>query len=109
MYSRRRMVFALGAGILAAPFALKAQQPGKVWRIAFLAPADSDTRPGEISPYAAAFVREMGSAGFSMGVHYLVESRSAGGDYDRLPALASELVAQKVDVLVPISPIAVVA
>lgn len=33
---RRRLLIALGAGALAAPFASLAQQPGKVWRVGIL-------------------------------------------------------------------------
>ena len=33
--TRRRLVAALGAGALASPFTLFAQQPSKVWRVRF--------------------------------------------------------------------------
>ena len=36
MITRRKLVLALGAGALEAPFSSFAQQPGKVWRIGFL-------------------------------------------------------------------------
>jgi len=42
MNNRRKLVIALGAGALAAPLAVLAQQQGKVWRIGFLSPG---TRP----------------------------------------------------------------
>jgi hypothetical protein len=37
MNNRRKLVIALGAGALTAPFGSFAQQQGKVWRVGFLA------------------------------------------------------------------------
>ena len=37
MNNRRKLVVALGAGALTAPFASIAQQQGKIWRIGYLA------------------------------------------------------------------------
>ena len=36
MINRRKLLIALGAGVLAAPLVAIAQQKGKVWRIGFL-------------------------------------------------------------------------
>jgi len=47
MNYRRKLIVALGAGVLAAPFGSFAQQQGKVWRIGYL----GDGSPvGMISP-----------------------------------------------------------
>lgn len=108
MTNRRQAVFAIGAGILAGPFAAMAQRPPKTWRIGFLVPTGSGAKSVGASPYAMAFLNEMQAAGFAFGADFVIESRSAEGDYDRLPALAAEFVPQ-VDILVPISPVAVVA
>ena len=109
MNPRRKFLVALGAGALAAPLAGFAQPKGKVWRIAFLTPTSPESNPGEPSAHGAAFVGEMQAAGFAYGVDYTVEVRSAEGDYERLPALASELVRLNTDILIPVSPIAVSA
>jgi putative ABC transport system substrate-binding protein len=109
MNRRRNFLVALGAGALAAPFAGFAQQKGKVWRIAFLTPAASESMPGEPSPYAMAFLNAMQAAGHTFGVDYTIEVRSADGDYERLPALANELARQNADIIMPVSPVAISA
>jgi putative tryptophan/tyrosine transport system substrate-binding protein len=109
MNARRDFLIALGAGALAAPLASFAQQQGKVWRIGFLTPTTSESNPGEPSAYGAAFMRAMQAAGHAYGVDYVIEVRSADGDYERLPALANELVRLNVDIIIPVSPVAVSA
>lgn len=47
-----------------------------------------------------AFLQGLGETGFIDGQTIAIEYRWADGHYDRLPALAAELVSQKVDVLV---------
>lgn len=93
--------------MLSRPFASFAQQPGKIWRIGFLVPTDSGSNAGGISAYGAAFVQEMQAAGHVVGADYAIEVSSAKGDYERLPALAAEMVRLNVDILIPVSPIAV--
>jgi putative ABC transport system substrate-binding protein len=109
MNARRDFLITLGAGALAAPLASFAQQQRKVWRIAFLTPTTPESKPGEPSAHGAAFVSEMQAAGYSYGVDYVIETRSADGDYERLPALAKDLVRQNIDIIIPVSPIAVSA
>jgi putative ABC transport system substrate-binding protein len=46
------------------------------------------------------FLRELGALGYIEGKNVIIESRSAEGKLDRLPALADELVRLKVDVIV---------
>ena len=50
------------------------------------------------------FLRELRALGYVEGKNITIESRSAEGKLDRLPALADELVRLKVDVLVTTSP-----
>ena len=109
MNARRDFLIALGAGALAAPLASLAQQQRKVWRIAFLTPTTAEANPGEPSPYGLAFMREMQAAGHTFGADYTIEVRSADGDYERLPALANELVQLNADIIIPVSPVAVSA
>ena len=109
MNHRRRFLAALGAGALAVPLASFAQKSGKVWRIVFLAPNSPEANPGAPDAYSTAFLREMQAAGHTFGVDYVIELRSADGDYQRLPELAKELVRLNVDIIVPVSPIAVQA
>ena len=109
MNHRRKFLAALGAGALAAPLASFAQKPGKVWRIVFLAPNSPESNPAVPDAYSAAFLREMQAAGHTFGMDYVIELRSADGHYDRLPALAQELVRLNADIILPVSPIAVSA
>jgi putative ABC transport system substrate-binding protein len=109
MNNRRKLIIALGAGAIAGPFGSFAQKQRKVWRIAFLMPTTSESKPGDPSAHGAAFVGEMRSAGYAYGVDYVIEARSADGDYERLPALAKELVRLNTDIIIPVSPIAVSA
>jgi putative ABC transport system substrate-binding protein len=95
--TRRRVVFALLAGALAAPLASFAQQPQeKVPRIGFLI---AETLSGQASRVEAlrAGLRDRG---YVEGKNIAIEFRLAEGNYDRLPELAAELARLKVDVLV---------
>ena len=94
MITRRRIVLALGAGAF-APFATFAQQR-KVWRIGFL----WIRNPSDFLPFSDAFKAGMSALGYAEGRDYVIEFRAAQGDLARLPALAAELVALKVDVIV---------
>ncbi len=87
---------ALGAG--AAPLATQAQQRRKTWRIGFLAGAG---RPPNGLPPAA--LREgLSALGYVDGSNVAYEGRWAEGKFDRLPALAAELVQLPVDAIVVI-------
>jgi putative tryptophan/tyrosine transport system substrate-binding protein len=97
--NRRKLVLALGASALAAPFGSFAQQPGKVWRIGVLSPR---IRPKslESDSYDRAFVQGMRELGYVEGKNILIEWRYADAKYERLLELAAELVRLKVDVIV---------
>jgi len=92
--NRRTFVGSLTFGLLAAPPAVEAQQPGKVNRIGFL---------GATSPsgYSAQVFREKPrDLGYVESQNLVIEFRWADGNYARLPDLAHELVRLKPDVLV---------
>lgn len=92
---RRQFVAALGAW-LAAPWCAHAQKPSRVARIGFLIPA----YPSSYASRVVAFRAGMRELGYVEGTDYTVDFRAAEGQYDRLPALAAELVRTKVDVIV---------
>ena len=101
----RRAFIASAVSILAAPCAIEAQSPGKVYRIGYLAPgsATGDRRPGE------AFREGLRELGWVEGQNIVIESRLAEGRLDRLPDLAAELVRLKVDVIAAATALPVMA
>src|SRR4051812_34152629 len=56
--------------------------------------------PAPWEPMVAAFQKGLGQMGYVEGENLAIEYRWAEGDYERLPALAAELVGRKVDVIV---------
>ena len=80
---------------LAAPLAAEAQQAAKVARIGYLSPHLAT------SPHLReAFRQGLRDLGYVEGRNLVIEYRDAEGKVERLPALAAELVALKVDVIV---------
>jgi putative ABC transport system substrate-binding protein len=100
MKRRRKLIVALGAGVLAAPFIAFAQQQGKIWRVGFLA---SRGRPDSLDtdPFGG-FPRGMRELGYIEGKNLEIEWRYAEGKSERLPSLVAELVQLKVDVIVTV-------
>src|SRR5262249_18639007 len=76
------------------PLAARAQQPAMPV-IGYL----SSRSPDETAHLVAAFRRGLGENGFIEGQNVTIEYRWARGQYDRLPAMASELVRHPVTVL----------
>src|SRR6266581_9681101 len=91
---RRNTVLALLA-LGAAPFAAEAQPAAKVARIGYLG-TNRATAPGMVD----AFLQALRDLGYVEGRNLVIEYRDAEGKLERLPALAAELVALKVDVIV---------
>ncbi len=95
MNIRRRPLVEGGIALLVAPVTVFAQQPPKVWRIGFLSNGTVASAGGQLE----AFTRGLNDLGYSAGRNFIIESRWAEGTIDRLPALAAELLAQKIDIL----------
>ena len=96
MISRRAFLGTLAGAPLAAPRAAGAQQAVKIARIGYLAANLAGT------PLASheAFLQGLRDLGYVEGKNVVIEYRDAEGKDERLPALAAELVALKVDVIV---------
>jgi putative ABC transport system substrate-binding protein len=90
---RRDTVLALLA-LGAAPLAAEAQQAGKVPRIGYLS-----TNLAASPHLRDAFLQGLRDLGYVEGRNVVIEYRDAEGKLERLPALAAELVALKVDVI----------
>ncbi len=93
----RRLAAALGL-VLAASLAAAAQPAGKIPRIGVLSLVSPTSSAGV--PAIEAFRSSLRELGYVEGRTILIEYRSAEGRADRLPELAADLVARKVDVIV---------
>src|SRR5438105_1833680 len=89
---RRRELILLLGGAMTAASALRAQHKAMAV-IGFLGSA----APGANTANLAAFRQGLGETGYVEGSNVAIEYRWAEGQYDRLPALAADLVGRKVD------------
>src|SRR5229473_6962912 len=100
---RRTFLAGTGAVLLVAPLA-EAQQAAKVPRIGYLSPNLA------ANPHVhEAFRQGLRDLGYVESRNVVIEYRSAEGKFERLPALAAELVALKVDVIVAPNTVAALA
>jgi putative tryptophan/tyrosine transport system substrate-binding protein len=90
---RRELLLLLGGALMTAR-GLRAQQKAMPV-IGFL----SSGSPGPFAPFVAAFRQGLSETGYVEGQTVAIEYRWAEGSYDRLPALAADLVGGKVDVI----------
>lgn len=93
---RRIFLGAMAGTLVAAPFAVEAQQMTKSARIGLLV----NGNPTVVAPLLVAFRQGLRDLGWVEGQNLLIEYRYADGDLSRHPALAAELVKLPVDVIV---------
>ena len=97
MIGRRTAIGAWVAGMVSLPRLAAAQAAGRVYRLGMLRPTAPPVSASDgMASAIPAALREMG---FVEGRNLAIDARWAGGELDRLPALARELVQAKVDVI----------
>jgi putative ABC transport system substrate-binding protein len=94
--NRRVFLSAVTGGLLAAPLATEAQPAAKAFRIGLLG-SNWAAAPPHLH---GAFLQALRDLDYAEGRNVVLEYRDAEGNVERLPALAAELVALKVDVIV---------
>src|SRR3954454_25160881 len=97
---RRDLIIFLASAMTAWPLVARAQQ--KAMPVIGVL---STSAPGPSSaPFMAALRQGLSEAGYIDGQNLAIEYRWAEDHYDRLPALAADLVGRKVDLIVAGSP-----
>ena len=100
---RAAILVVLALALLAAPLPANAQPAGKVYRIGWLAPNEPPPfGPPNPRSNLEVFRQALRALGYVAGRDFVIESRFADAKFDRLPALAAELIALAVDVIVTV-------
>jgi putative tryptophan/tyrosine transport system substrate-binding protein len=95
---RRTFIAGLGGAAAAWPLTVRAQQPS-LPVVGFL----NSTSLDGYRPMVNAFHQGLQESGYIEGRNVAIEYRRAEGQYDRLPALAANLVSRQANVIVATS------
>jgi putative tryptophan/tyrosine transport system substrate-binding protein len=101
-WGMQRRDFITAVGLVAVwPLAAQAQQPNRLPRIGFLATGSLELPATRAS--LNAFRQGLRELGYFDGQNIVIEVRAADSKVERFPALASELIGLKVDVIVALN------
>src|SRR5262245_20326007 len=93
---RREFITLLGSSAAAWPLAARSQRPEAVSVVGFL----SSASPEPFEQFVAALRRGLNQSGYIEGRNLAIEFRWAENHYERLPAMAADLVRRQVAVIV---------
>ena len=105
MNNRRKLIVALGASALAAPFRIRAQQVKKSVVVGILGVQDQPSA----EPLLSAFKQGLQELGYVEGKNLTLQLRFADGKLERVPGLATELINLKVDIIVSFGTVTTIA
>jgi putative tryptophan/tyrosine transport system substrate-binding protein len=97
--TRPRVLFPVGALLLALGISVAAQTPRKTWRVGYIAAVSAAAD----APRLEAFRQGLRELGYVEGQNIVIEYRHESGGFERLPELVAELIRQKPDVLVAVT------
>src|SRR3979409_1315363 len=98
---RRDFIALMASGIAVWPLGVRAQQPGKIWRIGFIA--------HRYEKFYDPLFQGLRELGYVEGQNLVVERRYADGHTERFQGFAEEMVRLKVDIIIVVTPPAALA
>jgi putative ABC transport system substrate-binding protein len=100
---RRRRFLGIASIMAAWPFMAHAQRANKIYRVGWL-------QPGPIpESWLTGFRQGLGEFNFVEGKNLIIEYRWGDGSFDRLPAMAAELVGLNLDAIISVNTVALQA
>jgi putative ABC transport system substrate-binding protein len=99
---RREFIGLVGGAAVVWPFAVRAQQVGKVYRVGLIittSPVSEMAGPDPSHPSTRAFVHALRDLGHVEGRNLVLERRSAEGKFERFGEIVAELVGHRTDVI----------